>query len=125
MLLGVGPISAAASAVPSTNAGMIMRRRLPDGLSQNDTKREGGSQPSRTEKNRISMIPSQKLGTETPQSDAPLASRSQAVLRRTAASTPAGIARASAMSTERQASSTVIGSFPATVVITGSRVPLE
>src|SRR5207244_12277836 len=88
MLLRVWRISTAASAVPSTNAGMIMRRRLPDGLSQNDTKPEAGSQPSRTEKNRISMIPSQKLGTETPQSDAPLASRSQAVLRRTAASTP-------------------------------------
>src|SRR5437773_6786099 len=125
MLLRVWRISTAASAVPSTNAGMIMRRRLPDGLSQNDTKPEAGSQPSRTEKNRISMIPSQKLGTETPQSDAPLASRSQAVLRRTAASTPAGIARASAMSTERQASSTVIGSFLATVVITGSRVRIE
>src|SRR5204862_1225579 len=125
MLLRVWRISTAASAVPSTNAGMIMRRRLPDGLSQNDTKPEAGSQPSRTEKNRISMIPSQKLGTETPQSDAPLASTSQAVLRRTAASTPAGIAIASAMSTERQASSTVIGSFLATVVITGSRVRIE
>src|SRR2546425_8985444 len=90
MLLRVWRISPAASAVPSTNAGMIMRRRLPDGLSQNDTKPEAGSQPSRTEKNRISMIPSQKLGTETPQSDALLASTSQAVLRRTAASTPAG-----------------------------------
>ena len=36
-------------------------------------KPEAGSQPSRTEKNRMSMMPSQKLGTERPQSDSPLA----------------------------------------------------
>ena len=36
------------------------------------------------------MIPSQKFGTDTPQSETPLASRSQTVLRRTAAKTPAG-----------------------------------
>ena len=38
------------------------------------------------------MIPSQKFGIDTPPSEAPLASMSQTVLRRTAASTPAGIA---------------------------------
>src|SRR5437588_8537607 len=125
MLLRVWRISTAASAVPSTNAGITIRCRFAVGLSQNDTKPDAGSQPRRTEKNRISMIPSQKLGTDTPHNDALLASTSQAVLRRTAASTPAGIAIASAMSTARQASSTVIGSFFATVVITGSRVRIE
>ena len=71
------------------------------------------------------MIPSQKFGTETPHSDAPLASTSHAVLRRTAARTPAGMAMASAMRTARQASSTVIGSFFATVAVTGSRVRID
>src|SRR5262249_1707600 len=125
MLLRVWRMSTAASAVPSTNAGITMRCTLASGLSQSGTKPEAGSQPRRTEKNRISMIPSQKLGTDTPQSDAPLASTSHAVLRRTAARTPAGIAIASAMTTDRHASSTVIGSLRATVTITGSRVRIE
>src|SRR5262245_6055758 len=118
-------MSTAASAVPSTNAGITMRCTLASGLSQNGTKPEAGSHPRRTEKNRISIIPSQKLGTDTPQSDAPLASTSHAVLRRTAARTPAGMAMASAMRTARHASSMVIGSFFATVVTTGSRVRIE
>ena len=64
------------------------------------------------------MIPSQKLGTETPQSDTPLASTSHGVLRRTAAITPAGMAMATATSSDRQASSSVIGSLMATVPAT-------
>src|SRR2546426_7153221 len=101
MLLRVWRIRTAARAVPSTNAGMSMRCRLASGLSQSGTNPDAGSQPSRTEKNRISMIPSQKLGTDTPQSDALLARTSQNVLRRTAASTPAGKAEGRAVSTER------------------------
>ena len=125
MLLRVWRIRTAASAVPSTKAGMTMRRRLSSGLSQIGTNPEAGSQPSCTEKNRISMIPSQKFGIDTPPRDAPLASMSQSVLRRTAARTPAGMAMPTAMTSARNASSIVIGSFVATVVITDSRVRIE
>ena len=38
------------------------------------------------------MIPSQKFGTERPQRETALASRSHTVLRRTAEKTPAGMA---------------------------------
>src|SRR5438105_3372278 len=71
------------------------------------------------------MIPSQKLGIDTPPSDALLASMSQNVLRRTAARTPAGMAMPTAMSSDRNASSIVIGSFVATVATTDSRVRME
>ena len=87
--LACATISTAASAAPRTKAGMIMRCRLPRGSSKNGTKPEAGSTWSRTERKRISMIPSQKFGIDTPPSDAPLASMSQSVLRRTAARTPA------------------------------------
>src|SRR4029453_6367904 len=99
-LLGVGGIRTAARAVPSTKAGITMRRRLSSGLSQIGTNPDAGSQPSLTEKNRISMIPSQKFGIETPLSDALLASMSQNVLRRTAARTPAGMAMPTAMTSD-------------------------
>src|SRR5438093_1980463 len=125
MLLRVWRISTAASAVPSTNAGISMRWRFASGLSQIGTNPEAGSQPSRTEKNRISMIPSQKFGIETPQSDAPLVTTSQIVLRRTAARTPAGMAMPTATMSERAASSIVIGSFVATVRTTASRVRID
>src|SRR5712692_3676926 len=115
----------AASAAPSTNAGMSMRWRLASGLSQSGTNPEAGNHPSRTEKNRINMIPSQKLGMDTPQSDPLLARTSQSVLRRTAARTPVGIAMPTAMSNDRNASSIVIGSFVATVLTTDSCVRME
>ncbi len=73
MLLRVWRMSTAVSAVPRTKAGMIIRFRFATGSSQRGTKPEAGSTPRRTEKSRMSMIPSQKLGTESPQSDAPLA----------------------------------------------------
>ena len=71
------------------------------------------------------MIPSQKLGIDSPHRDTPLASRSQIVLRRVAEKTPAGIAMPTAISTESHASSMVIGSFLATVFTTGSRVRID
>ena len=71
------------------------------------------------------MMPSQKFGTLRPQSETPLASTSQAVLRRSAANTPAGSASARATRSERHASSRVIGSFIATVRATGSRVRID
>ena len=57
------------------------------------------------------MIPSQKLGIETPHRETALARRSQTVLRRTAEKTPAGMAIPMAMSSEKAASCIVIGSF--------------
>src|SRR5712691_6661646 len=125
MLLRIWRMRTAASAVPRTKAGMSMRCRLASGLSQRGTNPEAGSQPSRTEKNRISMIPSQKLGTETPQSDTPLARRSHRVLRRTAASTPAGMAMPTAMRIAKAASWIVMGSFFATVPVTDARVRMD
>ena len=50
---------------------------------------------------------------------------SQTVLRRTAATTPAGMAMPTAMSSEKQASSIVIGSFLATILATDSRVRMD
>src|SRR5436190_1643249 len=106
-------MSTAASAVPRTSAGMSMRLTLATGSSKRGTKPDAGSQPSRTETSRISMIPSQKFGIDTPHSEAALARTSQAVFRRTAAITPAGIASANAIRRARHASSTVIGSVTA------------
>ena len=71
------------------------------------------------------MIPNQKLGIETPQRDTALAARSQTVLRRTAEKTPAGMAIPMAMRSEKPASCIVMGSFTATVLITGSRVRMD
>src|SRR6266545_4533049 len=118
-------MSTAARAVPSTSAGMIIRLRLATGSSTSGTKPDAGSQPRRTDTSRISMIPSQKLGMDTPHNDAALASTSHVVLRRTAATTPAGIASASATRSARPASSTVMGSFTATVHATDWRVRID
>jgi hypothetical protein len=125
MLLRVCRISTAARPAPSTKAGISMRCRLPIGFSQSGTKPEAGSQCKRTDRSRISMIPSQKLGTERPQSETALARRSHTVLRRTAENTPAGIAMASATRRERHASSMVMGSLRATVHTTDSRVRMD
>ena len=58
----------AATEVPSTNAGMIIRRRFSIGSSKNGTYPEAGSSPRCTETSRISISPSQKCGTESPMS---------------------------------------------------------
>src|SRR5215471_3647661 len=125
MLLRVCRISTAARPLPRTNAGITMRARLAAGFSHQGTNPEAGSQPRRTDSSRISMIPSQKLGMESPQSETPLARRSHAVFRRSAENTPAGMAMAIAIKRERHASSMVIGSFFATVFTTGSRVRID
>ena len=52
---------------------MIMRVRFATGSLQEGDEAGGGQPASRTEKSRISMMPSQKLGTERPQSERPLA----------------------------------------------------
>src|SRR4029453_8032489 len=118
-------MSTAARPVPSTSAGMSMRLRLATGSSASGTKPDAGSQPRRTDTSRISMIPSQKLGTDTPQSERPLASTSHGVLRRTAAITPAGMAMAMATRSDRHASSSVMGSLVATVPATDCRVRMD
>src|SRR6185436_13227574 len=125
MALRVWRIRTAARPVPSTSAGITMRLTLATGSSISGTNPDAGSQPSRTETNKISMIPSQKLGTDTPQSETPLARRSHGVLRRTAAITPAGMAITSATSRERHASSSVMGSLRATVLATDCRVRMD
>ncbi len=118
-------MSTAASPAPSTSAGITMRLTLPSGSSPSGTNPEAGSHPSRTETSRISMIPSQKFGTDTPHSEMPLARRSHTVLRRTAATIPAGMAIVIATSSDRHANSIVMGSFAATVCRTGCRVRID
>jgi hypothetical protein len=73
MLLRVWRISTAASAAPRTTAGIRRRWVLPQRSSNGETNPEAGSHWSRTERSRISMIPSQKFGIDTPQRDTPLA----------------------------------------------------
>src|SRR2546428_5303064 len=104
---------------------MIIRLTLATGSSRSGTKPDAGSQPSRTETSRISMIPSQKFGIDTPHGETALARTSQAVFRRTAAITPAGIASDNAIRSARHASSTVIGSLIATVHATDCRVRID
>src|SRR2546425_2703243 len=104
---------------------MSMGWGLARGTYKGGTNPEAGSRRCGSEKNRINMIPSQKLGMDTPQSDPLLARTSQSVFRRTAARTPVGIAMLTAMSNDRNASSIVIGSFVATVLTTDSCVRME
>src|SRR5262245_39079973 len=104
---------------------MIMRLKLATGSSASGTNPDAGSQPRRTDTSRISMMPSQKLGTDTPQSEMPLARTSHGVLRCTAAMTPAGMAMAMATRRDRHASSKVMGSLRATVPATDCRVRMD
>src|SRR5215467_3488140 len=68
---------------------------------------EGGSRWTTSEKRRISMIPSQKLGNDTPTSATAEPSVSQIVPRRTAASTPSGTATTKARASAPKVSCTV------------------
>ena len=68
------------------------------------------------------MMPSQKWGTERPESATALAATSMAVPRRTAESTPVGMPITSAMSIEQTASSMVTGSLEASSSVTGIRL---
>src|SRR5262245_17512592 len=65
------------------------------------------------------MMPSQKCGTDSPESATALAATSTAVPLRAAESTPAGMPMTRAMSIEQTASSTVTGSFEASSSVTG------
>ena len=75
---------------PSVKVGRIAwRSRAPSSPSRPYSLRpDGGSRRKNSEKSRISMIPSQKLGNDTPKSETAEPTVSQMVLRRTAASTP-------------------------------------
>ena len=67
--LRVWRISTAAIALPSTNAGMIIARQVGlQVLERADVTRMPAASPACTEKSRISMMPSQKLGVDSPQS---------------------------------------------------------
>ena len=73
MLLRVWRIRTAASAAPRTTAGIRRRWVLPHEVLERRDEPEAGSHWSRTESSRISMIPSQKFGIDTPQRDTLLA----------------------------------------------------
>jgi hypothetical protein len=105
--------------VPSTIDGRTIVVRLRPRSSQGGTYPDAGSQPSRTEKSRISMMPSQKCGTDRPESARALAARSSGVPRRTAETTPVGMPSTSATSIEASASSIVTGSLEASSSVTG------
>ena len=70
----------------------------------------------------MSMMPSQKCGTESPESAKKLATTSTAVPLRAAETMPAGMPMTSAMSIEQSASSTVTGSFETSSSRTGMRL---
>ena len=68
------------------------------------------------------MMPSQKCGTESPESARRLAATSTMVPFRTAETMPAGMPIRSAMAIEQTASSMVTGSFEASSSRTGMRL---
>ena len=68
------------------------------------------------------MMPSQKCGTESPESARRLAAASTTVPLRTAETMPAGMPIRSAMAIEQTASSMVTGSFEASSSRTGMRL---
>ena len=104
-------IIAAASPVPSTMDGSSMvcmeRWKSTNGLSYPDA----GNQPRFTDTSRISMIPSQKFGTESPDSATMFAIQSAHVPLRTAETIPIGIPISSAQIIDMTASCSVTGSF--------------
>ena len=112
MLLRVWRISTAASPVPSTKAGMIMRCRLPDRIlpERHEARRGQPAEPHREEQDQ-----------HDPEPEARDRQRRTATRRWRAdprpccgappRSTPAGIAMPTAISSESHASSIVIGSF--------------
>ena len=83
---------------------------------------DGGSSGQASEKSRMSMMPSQKLGNETPKSDTAEPMVSQTLPRRTAASTPSGMATARATASAPAVSCSVGPSRSTMSVATGSFV---
>ena len=79
-----------------------------------------GSQPSCTEKTRISISPSQKPGTDWPSSANTIATLSVFELRRIADSTPIGMAIVSERASAASASSIVTGRRSSTTGKAGS-----
>jgi hypothetical protein len=90
-------------------AGRNRDRRLPRGSSVSGTKPEEGSSPSASDTVRISMMASQKSGTEIPTSPSPRATLSVIPPRRAAARVPRGIDMAIVNSIARLVSSRVTG----------------
>lgn len=102
-----------ATPVPSTKAGMIRLTRFCPGSSVMGTNPDEGSQPRVTENSRIIMMPSQKCGTEIPDSAIMFAASPTKLSRRVAATMPSGTPMASATIIERIESSIVTGSLVA------------
>ena len=84
-----------------------------------------GSQPSWSEKTKISSRPSQKLGIDTPPRATSIAARSIQVLCHTAASRPSARPTTLAITMAVAASSSVLGSCSAISWMTGRRVKIE
>ncbi len=82
---------------------------------------EVGSHPRVTEKRRISMIPSQKWGMESPKSAPSIEAMSQSDPRLTAERIPRGIEKSSAITMAAPASSRVAGNLSKIRVIAGTR----
>ena len=91
-------ISAAIWIRPSVSVGRIAWRRRESGSASRpySASPEGGRIGSASENRRMSMMPSQKLGNDTPNSETAEPSVSHTVPRRTAATTPSGTATARA-----------------------------
>jgi hypothetical protein len=66
-------ISTAENPVPSTSAGMIIRRRFSTGSAVRATKPDAGSQCRSTENSRMPSRQSQKCGTDSPIRPKPVA----------------------------------------------------
>ena len=101
MLERVRRNSEAAKYQPSATAGMIRLRQPPCPLV--------GSQPSHTEKIRISTSPSQNPGTAKPNNAITLPALSQAVLTLTAEISPAGMPIMKEIRVAANASSSELG----------------
>ena len=105
--------------VPSTKDGRRIVARLRRQSSHGATYPEAGSQPRWTANSSMSMIPSQKCGTDRPESARTLAATAIGLPWRTAAMMPVGMPITSAIAIEQTASSTVTGSLAAMSCDTG------
>ena len=105
--------------VPSTKDGSAIVARFRRRSSHGDTYPDAGSQPRWTANSKMSMMPSQKCGTESPESARTLAATATGRPCLTAAMIPAGMPIRSAIAMEQTASSTVTGSLAASSWDTG------
>ncbi len=99
----------AALAVPRQSAGKSMIVRFRRGSVKKSTQTTGGIQRRVSEKRRISMVPCQKTGTDSPRSVPTRVTLSMALSRRTAERMPAAMPSTSEKATASPVSSMVTG----------------